>query len=172
MPEWAETTPWWVVAGLAVTFIAAIIKFARWTGRVDSRLNALDKAIAGLRKEIAEIREDIRKLLHGQSAKTISSDSPLKLTELGQRISTSLDTPSIADGLARELRARAEGKQPYDIQELSFDFVRDEYRPSDEVDARIKQCAYENGLDRDAVLDVLAVQLRDRLLELTRPAVS
>lgn len=165
MPEWAEATPWWVVLGLAVALIGAIIKFARWTGRVDSSLETLGKGIA-------EIREDIKKILHGQPSKTVSSDSPLQLTELGQRISASLDTPSIADALARELQARAEGKQPYDIQELSFDCVRDEYRPSDEVDARIKQCAYENGLNRDAVLDVLAVQLRDRPLELTRSVAS
>ena len=161
MPEWAAATPWWVVLGLVIALVGAIVKFARWTGRVDSSLDTLAKGIA-------EIREDIKKLLHGQPSKTVSSDSPLQLTDLGKRISATLGTSSIVDSLAQELQGRAKGKQAYDIQELSFGFIRDEYRPSNDIDTRIKQCAYENGIDRDEVLDVLAVELRDRLLDLTR----
>ena len=81
----------------------------------------------------------------------------------------SLGASLIVNSLALELRARAEGKQAYDIQELSFEFIRNKYRPSPEIDARIKQCAYENGLDRAEVLDVLAIELRDKLLDLTQP---
>ena len=161
MPEWAAATPWWVILGLAVALVGAVVKFARWTGRVDSSLDTLGKGIA-------EIREDIKKLLHGQPSKTVDSGSPLQLTELGRKVAENLGAALIVDALACDLRARAEGKQAYDIQELSFDFIRDEYQPTDETDARIKQCAYENGLDRDEVLDVLAVELRDRLLALTR----
>ena len=159
MPEWAASTPWWVVLGLAVAFGTAAVKFARWTGRVDSSLDTLAKAVA-------EIREDIKKLLHGQPSKTVTAGSPLRLTELGRKISEDLDAASIVDGLVSGLRYQAEGKHAYDIQELSFNFVRDEYEPSAGIDARIKQCAFENGIDRDEVLDVLAIELRDKLIAL------
>ncbi len=160
MPEWAAQTPWWVVLGLAVALVGAIVKLARWTGRVDSSLDTLAKGIA-------EIREDIKKLLNGQASKTIDSASPLRLTEVGQKVSDILDVSSIAEGIVPLLREEAAGKLAYDIQELCFEYVRDKYEPGAEVDARIKQCAYENGLDRDEVLDVLAVVLRDKLLALS-----
>ena len=37
---------------------------------------------------------------------------------------------------------------------------------SAELDAEILSCAYEKALSREKVLDVLAVELRDSLLEL------
>jgi len=162
MPEWAAATPWWVALGLLIAFVTAVWQFARWTGRVDTKLDDLGKAVA-------EIREAITKLLQGQSSKTVSSGSPLQLTDLGKRISADLGIPSIAASLAHELRERVSGKPAYDIQELSFAFIRDEYRPGAEMDARIKQCAYENGIDRDGVLDVLAIELRDRLMAPASP---
>ena len=53
----------------------------------------------------------------------------------------------------------------YDIQELAFKYVED-FTPDGAMESRIKQCAYENGLKRKQVLDVLAIELRDRLLRL------
>ena len=99
-------------------------------------------------------------------SKTVDSDSPLKLTAVGDKVSKSIDSISIVKGLATDLRVKADGKLPYDIQELCFDFIRDEYKPSDEVEKDIKKCAYDNGIDRAEVLDVLAVELRDEILRL------
>jgi len=160
MPEWAAQTPWWAALALLVAIGGAIVKFSRWTGRVDSTLESLGKSIA-------EIREDIKKILHNRPSKTVDSDSPLHLTDLGRKISDDLEAKTVIDSLASSLRPRAEGKHAYDIQELSFSFMRDEYAPSAEVDVRIKQCAFDNGLDRDEVLDVLAIELRDKLIEFT-----
>ena len=71
---------------------------------------------------------------------------------------------ALAQGLAPRLQAQIEGKTPYEIQEKCFDYVRHEYRPPDEVETRIKTCAYDHGIKRGQVLDVLAVELRDKLL--------
>ena len=131
MPEWAASTPWWVVLGLAVAFGTAAVKFARWTGRVDSSLGTLTKAVS-------EIREDIKKLLHGRPSKTASAGSPLRLTDLGRKISEDLDAASIIDDLVPGLRQQAEDKHAYDIQELSFNFVRDEYEPSAAMPGRTR----------------------------------
>ena len=56
------------------------------------------------------------------------------------------------------------GKRPDEIQALCFEFVKHEYTPDPELDVAIKVAAYENGIDTDQVLDVLAIVLRDRLL--------
>ena len=49
---------------------------------------------------------------------------------------------------------------------MLFNFIRDEYKPSDEVEKDIKKCAYDNGIDRAEVLNVLAVELRDEIFRL------
>ena len=99
-------------------------------------------------------------------SQTVDSNSPLKLTAVGNKVSKSIDSISIVKGLATDLRVKADGKLPYDIQELCFNFIRDEYKPSDEVEKDIKKCAYDNGIDRAEVLNVLAVELRDEIFRL------
>lgn len=107
------------------------------------------------------------------ASKTVDSKSPLHLNEVGRKASAALDVPAMADELVPVIRPRAEGKLAYDIQELCFRFARIEYEPSPEIDARIKEYAYENSLTLYDVLDVLAIELRDRLLPFRRsgPAV-
>ena len=171
MPEWAAQTPWWVVVGLVITLVMTIVKISRWTQRVDASIgsvnNRIDSLAKTLQEGLAEVRADIRKILHWQASKTIESESPLRLTEIGRKVSDILDIPSVAEKLLPMLRTQTDGKHPYDIQERCFEYARDEYRPSPEFDARIKQCAYDNGLDRNEVLDVLAIVLRDKLLKIS-----
>ena len=57
--------------------------------------------------------------------------------------------------------------QPYDIQEFCRQYLRDEFNPDRDLELKIKATAFENGIDRHQVLDVLAVELRDKLLTLT-----
>ena len=154
--------PIWIVVGLAAAGV--LIAIGRWIGAVNADRGTFGSSVEAVRDEIREIRDDIRKLLQGQPSNTVSSDSPLKLTEVGIKVSEVLDAAKLADDLAAELRPRAEGKHAYDIQELAFRFVRDEYGPDAEIESKIKQCAYDNGLNRNEVLDVLAIELRDRLL--------
>ncbi len=154
--------PLWIMVGLAVA--GALIAIGKWIGAVNSDRGSFKKFTVAVRDDLKDIQNDIKKMLHWQSSKTIDSQSPLRLTEIGQKVSDLLDIPAITEMLVSTLRPQVEGKQPYDIQERCFAYVRDEYEPSPELDARIKQCAYDNGLDRDEVLDVLAVVLRDKLL--------
>ena len=171
MPEWAAAEPWWLFAGLAAAVAGTFFAAGKWVGRVNADLASHGKGMAELNEileeALSELRSDIKKILHWQASKKVSSESPLRLTDIGRKISRTLDLPSIAETLVPVLRSRIEGKQPHDIQELCFAYVRDEYEPGAEFDARIRQCACENGLDRDEVLDALAVELRDRLIPLS-----
>lgn len=164
----ANETAWvpWVIAVSASAAVLAIFKGGIWVGRVGTRLTALEKTLS---EGLNELREDVKKILHWQASKTIDSGSPLRLTDIGKHASDVLDLPSVADDLLPMLTESAKGRDAYDIQQLCFDYVRDEYKPSPEFDARIKQHAFDNGLDRDEVLDVLAIALRDKLIALPNP---
>ena len=173
MPEWIADTPWWIFVGIVGVLAALgrfIFKMGKWVERVDSSLTTFKETVTKIQEDmkdaVSEIREDIKKILQWMPSKTIDSDSPLKPTQLGLKVSESIDAPLIVKDLVPSLRARADGKHPYDIQEICFDFIRDEYKPNDEVEKKIKQCAYDNGIDRADVMDVLAVGLRDEIIRL------
>ena len=59
MTEWISATPWWVAAGLILSAGYMIVRFTRWTGRVDTRLDALTDT---LEEGLAEVRSDIKKI--------------------------------------------------------------------------------------------------------------
>ena len=94
----------------------------------------------------------------------VAGTSPLALTDLGRRISDCLNAKALASTIADSLRERARGRKPFEIQEMCFKYVKEEYDPPVEVVDAIGECAYEQGVKRDQVLNVLAVELRDRLL--------
>ena len=59
---------------------------------------------------------------------------------------------------------RARGKRPDEIQELCFEYIYDEFRPSVELETAISVCFYDNGVNKEQVLGVPAVVLRDELI--------
>ena len=66
--------------------------------------------------------------------------------------------------MAPDLFSQVEGKQDYQIQKFSFDYVRKNLE--EKLQIKVEICAYERGLVKSDVLDVLAVELRDELLSL------
>ena len=162
MNAWLASNPWaWII--IALTLGGIVFKVGQWVGAVNTDRTDLKAAVE-------QIREDIKKLLLWLPSKTLDTDSPLKINDLGKTVSDEIDVPAIIRPIAATLRARMLGKLPYDIQELCFDFIRDEYKPANEVENAIKRCAYDHGIDRAEVLDVLAIELRDQLL--AKPGVA
>ena len=159
------TIPWWAFAGIG----AALVSIGIWVGSVITNLKALKEAVAEIKEAVIKIRDDTNSFLHELTSKTLNPGSPLEPNELGQKVSKSIDSPSIVKGIAPSLCERANGKLPYDIQELCFDFIRDEYKPVEDIEKKIKQCAYDNGISRADVMDVLAVELRDEIIRLIDP---
>ena len=66
--------------------------------------------------------------------------------------------------MAPHVLADTAGMPPYDVPEFCRTYVKHEFKPNPELEAQIKNCAYENGLERSQVLEVLAVALRDEIL--------
>ena len=147
-----------MIAGASVV-VGIIFAAGQWKGRVDS-----DRDI--FRSTLKEIRDDIKRVFQLLPRETIGGSSPLRLTELGRSISQTLNASQWAEDASRRLADRAEGQSPYDIQVMAFDYVEKEFKPDGDMESQIKRCAYDNGLRRKQVLDVLAIELRDALLAL------
>ena len=143
---------------LILAVVTALIRAGMWIGAVNEHKHVVTDFMA-------EIREDIKKLLRRSGTAAVTSDSPLRLTERGDAIAAELDATSWAQQTAPCVRDQVEGKRPYEIQEFCLEYLdSEEFRPSDEFTVAIRTCAYDHGLDEDQVRFVLAIVLRDELL--------
>ena len=163
MSEWyANPLVWIGVLSSSAVVTGVIFAIGQWKGKVDSDRSSFKRTLDAF---MSEIRVDIKRIFERlPPAPTVAGASPLRLTEPGREISDRLDASAIADNLVPELRERVADMQPYDIQELCYKYIRNEYEPPDDVKALILQYAFDNGIDREQVLDVIAIELRDRLL--------
>ena len=158
MNEWFTNPVVWIgIISVMSVLIGAIFGIGRWVGTVNANQTSF-KAF------MTEVRDDIKQILTRLSPATVTSGSPLRLTDLGRAISQTLDASEWAEGIAQTLTERIKGKQPYEIQDFCLEYIGHEFKPTAEQDAKIKACAYENGITSEKVRDVLAVELRDKLL--------
>lgn len=153
MPQWLENPLFW----LAV--VSGLIAIGIWIGKINEHRSTVSAFMA-------EIRKDIKDILGKLGPSTTKTASPIQLTDLGQSVSEALGASAWAANRAEKLADQVGDAPAYDIQVLAFEYVEKEFtdKTTDKaMDAKIKQCAYENGLKRSQVLDV---ELRDRLLRL------
>ena len=149
--------PIFYVAG-TIAAASALIGIGMWIGGMNHHK-------ADVVKFMDEIRADIKRIFERlPQSNTVSGGSPLRLTELGQSISDTLGATAWAERMVPDLVERTKGKQPFEVQAICRGYIYDEFKPDDERDAMIQTCAYDNGLEANQVLDVLVVELRDRLL--------
>ena len=158
----------------ALVVIAAIggatilFKFAMWMQKVNSDRDIFRDFMKEIREDIKKIHEKIDKIIGRIDNTTVSSGSPLHLTELGEKISDELQAQPWAEATAVEFADRVKDKQPYEIQEFCFEYVKQQFSPDGDLDVKIGASAYENGIKRDEVLNVLAIELRDALIRFVK----
>ncbi len=147
----------YIIPGIAA--LSGIIYLARWMGSKDQFVKIIGDAIN-------EIRDDIKKIFERLPEPVLSKSSPLRLTDLGQSISDFLEAATWAEKTSKEIADEVQDKQPYGIQNYCFEFVnRTEILP-DELNRKIQESAYNNGIKVDQVKEVLAIELRDALLRI------
>ena len=163
--EWFVNSPAAIIAvGTAIiAVVSALIGIGIWIGKVTFNLSALNTSLSDFMKEI---RTDIKKIFERLPSPTLSENSPLRLNDLGQSISEKLKVRTWAKQAAEQVVGTVQGKSPYEIQSRCFDFV-EETDLGQSMRKAVLDCAYENGISEDQVLDVLAVELRDIVLSLT-----
>lgn len=166
MADWLST-PLIVTTSLAV--ILAAVKFIRWTATVDSKLEQFSEFAKEVRQDLRELRQDVKELRQDISQiflrlppPPVAGDSPLQLTDFGERMADFMKVKSWASDLAPSLRADVAGKRPFEVDDFSRSFVQG--RLQDDLKESVAACAYEFGVERDAVLKVLQVVLRNELL--------
>lgn len=149
---------------LVIAIGTIIWKIARWVERISSDNEKFNEFMRNTAGDIQNIKTNIAKIFGKLSPASIAEGSPLQLTELGERISQTLGAREWARDTALTLDEKIKELSPYDIQEFCFDYAKNVLVPSNQLESKIKMCAYENAIERDAVLDVLAVELRNQLL--------
>ena len=140
--------------------------------RIDAQGTSLgeriDTGLKTLRDEVRQQESETRRTLDilllrvAGSAQTAAGNSPLKLTEFGKRIEASLDPGEWIAATTEELRPRTEGLEPFEIDALCEEYVRNGL--DREWQRRVARAAYEFGSDDRAVGDVLRVLLREALV--------
>ena len=132
---------------------------SRWVGKRESFEDTTGNFIK-------EIRDDIKKIFDRLPPPVATSKSPLKLSEFGQSISSEVKASDWARGKAPDLLVSVKGKHPYEIQDFCYGMVFSEDFAKEDIYPLAKECAYNRGIKVSQVQEVLALELRDALLEL------
>ena len=131
----------------------------------DRDRKAVGDIAAGIRDDIKEIREDVKKIFRRLRHPALAEKSPLRLNSLGKTVSKQIDGRAWAGRLATPALKDDTASDPaYQVQEFCLRFVANRKFSPKEV-ALLQQAAYDNGLDESLVRDVLAIELRDILLQ-------
>ena len=154
-----EIPSWWITpaAVVAVALVGALVKWLLWIGSMNEHKSEASSLLR-------EIRADIKKIFQRLPAEPIGSASPRALTDYGQRIADAVDAKIWAEREAQNLDAQAEGRRGYEIEDLAFQHVE-----THELSPDIRETAFEQGFTVAHVRDVLAVVLRDVLLDRREP---
>ena len=152
MADWSST-PLIVTASSAV--IVAVVKVVRWTATVDLKLERFTRFAK-------EVRDDIKQIFLRLPPVPVVGSTPLLLTDFGEKMAEFMKAKPWASALAPPLRAEVAGKRAFEVDEFSREFVQ--VRAEDDLKERFAACGYEFGVDRDDVLKVLQVLLREELL--------
>lgn len=153
------------VVGGAVAIVWFLVNHSRWRGSVDTDRTNFTKFVEEIRERIEQIQQQIGQIFNHLAANSlITSGSPLTLTDLGRKISARLDAKAWAKKHAAQVDTT--GMNAYRIQEFCFAYVKDEDRQpfSDDEREAIQDAAFEHGQKTKQIVDVFAIELRDKLL--------
>lgn len=151
-------------------------KDGEWKGTVDTRLAKIDEDISFLRKDFSSIRDDfssirndfsdLRKIIFERQGTTLyTSKSLLQLTDEGESVSEEIGALRWIEKILDSLKAKIKGKDAYEIQDFCFGYVEDANRYTDEEQRAIRNSAYKRGIKTGDIRRILAIELRDKLLE-------
>ena len=126
---------------------------------------ALKDDFKALKDDFKSLKDDFRRLI-GSRPQVALSDSPMRLSELGEKVSLCVDAKVLAEDLAPRIVGGLTSINPYDIQSFCKSYFKEEHKLSDEQEDTFKQCAYDHGIKLEQVQFVCAIELRDELLRL------
>ena len=139
----------------------------RWVGEVDADRAWLKNAVTKLTDEVSTIRKSVFDILWYLSGGAFTRNSPLRLTPFGEKISRDVGARRWVERLCHSDRLHREiqGMSRREIEEFCLGFVLSRLNPSDQERRKLDECARDNSVDVSVVKRVLAIELRDELLE-------
>lgn len=164
MEDWLR-----LIVVVVLSALGVLIWVTRWFTKHDSWAKGMDEFKSDTKTTLAEIRDDIKKILVALPKNVLAGTSPVQLTDLGKTVSKSVGAAAWAEKEASKLVGDVKGKTAYDVQDYCFKHMKEcELAPDD--DRVAKECAFQHGIKLEQVLDVFAVELRDRLLDIREDA--
>lgn len=158
-----------LLAGI-VSIVAASVTVGIWVGKRSSFEKTTDKAIHRIDASVEKINENIGSMNVNVAILTSrkpvdESQSPTRLNEFDESISKEVRGKEWAKGIASQYVDQLEKSEPYDVQQFGYRHAQ-QFEPSQEMLAKMKKSAWENGIPIDLIRRVLALELRDALLEI------
>ena len=163
--------------GNPVTYVAIIaaggvlVAIGKWVGGMEEFRKTVGRSIDEIKADIDKIKADIDKInavikeiFKRLPPVPITGESPVRLTDFGKKISDRLEAKEWAQQLAPSLSSQIQGKAEFEIYEFCGDYLQENL--SEAWERKIAAGAYEFATDKNAVLSVLKVELRDALLSL------
>ena len=132
--------------------------------KVEGRLDCVERKIETNSTAINQLRQIVFTRFNIPS---VTSESPLRLSELGKTLSEEIDAEAWVERIADQLKVNVAGKDAYEIQSFCFDYVENTDQYSDQERRIIHKVAYQRGIMAEEIRRVLAIELRDKLLEHT-----
>ena len=145
---------------IGITIVGAVISFIQWHANV----NADRKTF---KEFMNEIKNDIKTILLRLPPSATSQNSPIRLTELGDKIVQDVKPEAWISMYADQLLPQTEDKTLYQIQQLAFEFAEKEIYENAKGTIRmdIENCAFRHGISVQEVLKALGVVLRDKIFQ-------
>ena len=150
----------WGFWALAFTILGSVAAFFRWQGKVDEKLTGLDE----LKKVVSEIQKTVSEILGRLPPQTFTSQSPLKLTDFGKKISKELNVENWLNEHLINIKQKLKDKEEFEIFEECLIYVIDLEKTDNSFKRIIASTAYNYGIDHDQIRKIYQIELRDRIL--------
>lgn len=140
-------------------------------GEIKNKNKKFDDDIDTIKTDVASIRATTQ-LLYQSYLSTVKSQSPLSLTEKGDKISNELSLDQLVDehwdSIYEQFTKNPLITNPYDIQTHSLAIAQDCFEKifTDNEKNKIKTYAYEIGINLLEIIPIIGVEIRDRVLKL------
>ena len=154
----------------AVTLLTGIIcvfyKLGKWDERMET-VKGLKSDMSSIKDSIADLNANVKIIFNHLKIGTERSDSPTKLTEVGEEIAESIHAREIIDENFKLLKPRFECIETrFDIELEAREISREIYAQLNTgTQNKIKEELYDRGLPLAQVYPIFALLLRDKIFK-------
>ena len=114
MEQWLNTP---VIVIVVLAMMGGAVRLGRWMGEVNTDRTNFKEFMREIRDDIKDIRQEISRIFGRLPPSSVADGSPLRLTDLGESISASLEARDWAARTAPPLSPRSAAEAPAGLEE-------------------------------------------------------